>query len=702
MKLKLLLLSAFFSSQFSFSQETENWCGTAQKMNELQLNPAALQEFLNDELTRQDEAENGVVLPKGVIYKIPVVFHVIHNGGVENTEESQILNALDVINRDFRLQNPDTVDVDPLFKPIMGDVEIEFVMATIAPDGSCFRGYTRTLSALTFLGDDGHAQVDAIRNGNDVFQGNWPSNKYLNVFVVADAGGAGGYTNYPSNWGGTDMTNGIWILHQQFGEIGTSGPSAGRSLTHECGHWLNLPHTWGSSNTPGLASNCQLDDGISDTPLTQGVSGGCPLTQNDCGPIANVQNYMDYALYCQSMFTMGQANEMRTAIQSSVGGRNNLWTAQNLQDTGTDVTPSMCKAEFSADKHSVCAGTAITFTDESYNNANGWTWTFPGGTPGNSTDEIPVITYNLPGLYEVVLTATDGSISDTETKTSYIRVLNASIPIPIHEGFEPYTTLTNIEEWGIINIENDASFELETNASLSGNNCVKIMNFGQPSGSYDELVSEPIDLSVLDPNTDNMTLSFRYAYKRKTTDDDDWLRVYLTSDCGDAWAIRKTLHGPQLTSALQTNSFVPSSVADWTTIHMTNVTNIFFTDKFRYKFAFQAGGGNNMYIDDINIYQGSPSDDIVLGTEELGEFSRLSLFPNPADKELNVSFTVQTDNQTVITIQDVSGKKIQEHLIHAIQGSNLVSIDTQKMEAGVYFMQLKMNGSTKAVKFIVK
>ena len=32
------------------------------------------------------------------------------------------------------------------------------------------------------------AQVNAVRNGNDVYQGNWPSNKYLNVYVIADAG----------------------------------------------------------------------------------------------------------------------------------------------------------------------------------------------------------------------------------------------------------------------------------------------------------------------------------------------------------------------------------------------------------------------------------------------------------------------------------------------------------------------------------
>lgn len=689
-----------FGQIFSQVNPVEHWCGTAHKHNESLNDNEKIKIFAQDELIRQSELGKTQNQPKGVIYKIPVVFHVLHNGGQENTSEEQILNALDVINRDFRLQNEDTADVNALFKPIMGDAEIEFVMARKAPDGSCFRGYTRTLSPLTFEGDDGQAQVNAIRNGNDVYQGNWSSHSYLNVFVIADAGGAGGYTNYPSNWGGNDMSNGIWILNQQFGEIGTSSLSAGRSLTHECGHWLNLPHTWGSSNTPGEAGNCSLDDGIADTPQTLGVTAGCPQDQADCGPIANVQNYMDYALSCQSMFTQGQVAEMRFALQSSVGGRNNLWTAQNLAATGADVAPYLCKAEFSSNRTSVCTGTAITFTDESYNNASGWTWTFEGGTPLNSTDQNPVITYNTPGLYSVTLNSTDGSSSDEETKTSYIRVLESGVSLPIIEGFENYTTLVDIEEWGLVNEENDAAFTLDPTTSLSGSNCAKIANFGQDEGSYDELISQPIDLSTLD-STDNITLSFRYAYKRRNTSDDDWIRVLVTKNCGEDWAARKTLHGVQITSDVQSSAFTPTSENDWRTIHLTNITNQFFVNNFRYKFTFLAGGGNNMYIDDINIYEGSPSDETV-GVSEVEELSRLAIFPNPAINELNVSYSVANNSLTNINITDLSGKVIQSHAIQSIQGSNVVTIDTEALSSGVYLIQLESGNKFVSKKFAKK
>ncbi len=695
---KILLLSTFLISSLSFSQEIllENWCMTSHKMNDLMSNPAYIQQLQLDDQIRAEEEANGVVLPKGTVYKIPIVFHILHNGGSENVDESQIFNALDVINRDFRALNADTAEVIPLFKPLISDVEIEYVLATKAPDGSCFKGYTRTQSPLTFQGDDGAAQVNAVRNGNDVYQGNWPSDRYLNVYVIADAGGAGGYTNYPNNWGGTDMSNGIWILHTQFGEVGTSSLSAGRSLTHECGHWFNLIHPWGNSNNPGLASNCSDDDLVTDTPNTRGASGSCNLNENACGPIANTQNYMDYALACQSMFTQGQVDRMRAAVISSVGGRNNLWTAQNLALTGADNNPVLCKAEFSADKTSVCIGEQVTFSDESFNLVNGWTWSFQGGVPATSTDQNPSITYSTPGLYEVTLTATDGSSSDNEVKINYIRVLPAGSSLPFFEGFENLSTLDNITEWENIN---DAGIGFEiASIGLNSSKSAKIMNFTQAPGQKDAIVSTPIDLSVV---TSSMTLSFRYAYKRKVSIDDDWLKVFVTNDCGQGWALRKSLHGQQLSTDISLSSFTPTSVADWTTIHMTNITSTFWVNNFRVKFEFEAGGGNNFYLDNINIYEGSPNDEIV-GLDEISEVSQLNVYPNPTEGELNIAFTIKNSATTDVKIMSITGQEIQSHFINAEAGSNLVLVDTNELESGVYFVQLTVNGTSKTIQFVVK
>jgi len=89
---------------------------------------------------------------------------------------------------------------------------------------------------------------------------------------------------------------------------------------------------------------------------------------------------------------------------------------------------------------------------------------------------------------------------------------------------------------------------------------------------------------------------------------------------------------------------------------MTNVTNTYFTDNFKAKFSFEGVGGNNFYLDDINLYAGAPSDNLVLGIDEVIDFENFSLYPNPTDAELNVQFNVNKQERLRFEIQDLAGK----------------------------------------------
>ena len=698
----LLLTSNSFSQNQSFDAtnardgETVEYCTTHKKRKELLMNPQAAASFAQDEIIRQQELQNSTNVEKAVVY-VPIVFHILHNGGTENISDEQIMDAFSILNRDFRLMNADAANVHADFQGLPDDMEIEFRLATKAPNGACFNGITRTQNVITHDGSNGGSQVTAVRNGNNVYNGNWASNKYLNIYIVADAGGAAGYTMTPNNWGGTDMYNGIWILHNYVGSMGTSGVYSSRALTHEVGHWLNLEHVWGPNNNPGNAASCGDDDGVADTPNEIGVTS-CALNEATCGPRANVENYMDYS-YCSKMFTPGQGTRMRNALNSSVGGRNNLKTAQNISDTGADGVMALCKAEFSSDKNSICAGTTVQFTDETYNAANGWTWTFDGGSPASSTAQNPTVTYNNPGVYSVTLVATDGGSNDTETKTGFIHVVPAATSIPLLEGFESFSTLAGVDEWGIINPSGNG-FELATSVGLNSAKSARLMNYGQAAGDLDELVSSPVDLSGIS----QVTLSFRYAHKRRNTSDEDKLRVLVTNSCGDSWAIRKTILLAS-TSSVQGSSFTPSTESDWTTIHVTNITSSYFVDNFRYKFTFEGGGGNNIFLDNINIYEGSPSDDLVTGSSgisELTSINGLSVYPNPVDAELSVDFSVQTAQEVVLSVQDVTGKTVQISSINANEGSNLVLMNTQDLSSGIYFFEVKTAGARQVKQFVVK
>lgn len=704
----------FAAGQQTFP-ENVNPCGTYEKMAEMEKDPA----FKASLDARLLEAESVVQQPspKGIVYQIPIVFHVLHDGGESNISREQILDALTLLNEDYRGLNPDINEVAPVFQGLQADCEIEFVLATKAPDGSCFSGITRTYNPVAAF-DGNSDQVQAIRDGNDVYNGDWPGNKYLNVFVVGSLSDPGsslitlGYTTYPA-WGGLSMDNGFHVIHQAIGTIGTGGVYGTGTSTHEIGHWLNLSHTWGSNNNPGVG-NCGNNDGVDDTPSCLGIQGGpCnpanPNPLNSCSNDNalwgfdiqdNVENYMDYA-HCDRMFTLGQKQRMRDALTntnpSTNGGRNNLWTAQNLQETGADGNIYLCKAEFSVDKRTVCVGDQVQFRDESYNLVTAWNWSFPGGTPSTSNAQNPLITYDTPGLYEVTLTATDGTNTVPETKTAFIRVMPNGAALPFLETFENYSTLDNIFEWDVYN-EDGTAFELETTTGHTGTKCAKLVNFGQEAGWMDELTGLPLDLS----SVSQVTLSFRYAYKRRNSNTDDWFRVKVSKDCGETWAIRKTLHGQQLSSATQSSQYVRASQADWVTVHMTNITNDYWVDNFQYKFTFESGAGNNFYLDNINVYAEAPSDNLIVGLDEMEPLSEFAVYPNPAEGELNVQFSLEQAQALEFEILDLTGKVIRSHQIFGAVGNNLALLDLDLLASGMYLLQISGNGVQQKASFVVK
>ena len=697
-----------FDATNSRDGETVEYCLTHKKMAALMQIPEYVKSLELDALEVIEPTKGST--EKATVYKIPVVFHVLHNNGIENISDEQIFDALTILNRDYRLLNADANNVQSEFAGMPADIEVEFLLATKAPNGACFKGITRTMNAISYDGSDGGNQVDAIVAGNDVFQGNWAGNKYLNIFICGDIGGAAGYTTKPSGWSANQMTNGIWVKHNYVGSIGTSSTGTSRTLTHELGHWLNLDHTWGGNNNPGNTTSCSTDDNVQDTPNCIGVTA-CLLNSNTCssdnaywGGVNmkdNVENYMDYS-YCSKMFTQGQKTRMRTALQSNTTGRANVISSTNLTAVGAGITPYLCKADFTTDRTTICVGDAISFEDDSYNAATGWNWSFNGGQPATSTAQNVTVTYTQPGLYSVSLSATDGATTDSEVKTNYIRVLPTPSTIPYWEGFEGYSSLNNLVNWEVLNQENNNAFTIENTTGYSGSQCAKLVNFGQAPSNVDELISSPMDLSVI-PQTGSVTLSFRYSYRKKTSADYEYLKVFITGDCGDTWVQRKTLGGNQLSTLTATSSWKPTSQADWVTVHVTNVTSNYFSQNFKFKFRFEGEGGNNFYLDDINLYAGAPSNEIVLGINEFNEsINDISLYPNPTDGELNVSFSASKNKDMQFQVLDITGKIIQNNVVNAVQGSNLVLLDTQIFAAGSYFLKIMSDDHFKTLPFVIK
>lgn len=359
-------------------------------------------------------------------------------------------------------------------------------------------------------------------------------------------------------------------------------------------------------------------------------------------------------------------------------------------------------AQFDTDCDNAGEGYCLNFLNTSINTAGGaqFMWYFPGGVPATSTLENPEVCYSAPGFHDVALVVTNIGGSDSVYQTNAIYLAPAQT-IPYVEGFESLTNFINQDAWSVNNPGNNATFQVSTSAALSGAKSARLGNYGQNAGQEDELISGPIDLSSLSVG-DEMTLSFRYAYRKRISSTFERLQVYATSNCADSWVVRKTIQGDQLSSVVEGTSWTPTSEEDWTTVHVTNITDNYFTGDFRFKFNFLSGDGNNLFLDNINLYEGQPSDDVVGITEDEFNLLGFSVFPNPTENELTVQFGLEAPQTVQLVITDVSGKEVQSTQILGASGSNAVVMNVNQLSAGVYILQAKGAGTQEQIRFIKK
>ncbi|MBM71825.1 MAG: hypothetical protein CL847_03485 [Crocinitomicaceae bacterium] len=626
---------------------------------------------------------------------IPIVFHIIHFNGVENIEDSQIHDAVEVLNRDFRALNDDLDDVISAFEGIVGDVEIEFRLAKKDPDGFCHSGITRTVSTMTFEGED---EVKELIS--------WPRNKYLNVWVCEEAAGAAGYAYLPGSvdgWGNSWL-DGIVIQNSYTGSIGTSNTFRSRTLTHEVGHWLNLRHLWGGSNTPGELDNCDMDDNVADTPTTLGWTT-CNLAGESCGSLDNVQNFLEYS-YCGRMFTEGQKTRMRTAALSSVAQRNQLSTDANLIATGVEGAPLLCEVTFEADKDVVCVGDGVQFTDYSYHDVENWTWNFGDGTvlEGSNYEDhsAPYHVFNEAGTYEVILTASN-SASEMSSEPILINVLpGGAMASPTIQGFEPSDYPS--EHWFIHDPLGDGSWQINNEVSYNGSRSLHIENWqNNLEFNKDYLTSSTMDLSN---GIDEVRISYKWAYCFKGTNDDDEtddrLKVSVTGDCGADWDLRKMHRGfTDLPSAEpHYYPFAPSDQTEWNEYTLTLDQEIYLTPYFRVMFEFESRLGNDIFLDDINI---TAYDNNMIVVEEWKVGPNWSLYPNPSEGVSELSCTIVNDHDAVITLFDASGRFVETIYSGHLQAStHSFSISSADRSRGTYFVVIELDGTSKALSWVIK
>ncbi len=678
-----LIIALAFSSLSAFAQ-TVIPCSTHEEYERMikedpqfVINQQNLEAF-----TQQFIAERKLNKTAKASVVIPIVFHIIHNYGSENIPDSRIFDQMEIINKDFQRLNADTNSTNPLFQSIAANPDVEFRLAKIDPSGNCTNGIVRVVSPLT---------VNA--NNNVKALSYWPNNKYFNIWVVSSISGAPagsvilGRSQFP---GGSNSTDGILLRSEVCGNT-TAFSNFGRTLTHELGHSYNLRHIWGDA-TCG-------NDQVGDTPPHNGPNDGCPnnSTSNCFGSVSvdMDENYMDYTNgSCQNMFSVGQDDRMQAVIYGAVNGRNNMWTAANRLLTGTNdgYIAGLCapKADFAL-QASVCTNAPVQTNNFSWGGSGSYKWVAPDGTPSIDTNRILNIQFANEGIFPIKLVVTNATGSDSITK--FIRVINqtSSVSAPYTENFE----IADFEQkGGVIESKDAKRWERTATVGFSNTNSFILRNAsGNTSGAIDAFILPNLNLS----NVNTGFLKYKRAYAQKSAANTDVLKVLYSFNCGQTFLPKQTRSGAALATAPNSSSstWAPSGPTQWKKDSI-GLSNLLRKSSALIKFEFEAGGGSNIYIDDIEIVITG-----VVGFSELLVDGTFNIFPNPVNDNAFINFSLIKPEAVNLTVFDLIGREIK-----VLENTNLSSgdhsyrISKNDLPEGMYLIKL-MVGNESQVKKIV-
>jgi hypothetical protein len=144
---------------------------------------------------------------------------------------------------------------------------------------------------------------------------------------------------------------------------------------------------------------------------------------------------------------------------------------------------------------------------------------------------------------------------------------------------------------------------------------------------------------------------------------------------------------------------VPTSPNEWVqiTIPSVNVTN----GQLEVGIYSQANGGQWLHFDDITLLPTTASS--AKSAQVASEASVVpALYPNPARDQVMLTTQVAQESTVSIVITDLQGNTLITYQRKAVAGENQFTLDTNKLEDGLYILRVLGSSATSAQRLEIK
>lgn len=654
---------------------------------------------------------------------IPVVIHVLAPADIQARITDAILQSqIEVLNKDFQGQNPDSTRIPASFKPLFGKSKMVFTLAKQDELGEPTSGIVRKESSATFNMFTADNAKQAAAGGSDA----WNPARYLNLWVVSfGTSGVLGISVFPGDPRPLKL-HGFVCDYRAFGK---NAPYQfrdfrnGRTTTHELGHFFGLRHIWGDDDGSCAGDDFDGTPSLDDTPKQARATYGNPdpdgignVVTDNCSPTAPgimYQNYMDYSNdSALVMFTKGQQQRMELYITSSEDrslvlgsdaykapvvygldarvrrilspGSNSLLCTPGFAPMVTirnSGTTTLTQVQVIARLNN---GTPVVYN---------WTGSLPSFT--ETTVTLPSMTaVKGPNSLTVYTQSPNGTTDDNpgNNASTTTFTLTAVTPLenPVTESFS--SPQFPPQGWAIKNPDGDLTWEHNASTGYRSAGSAWFPNFDNATfDRTDDLITPSFSYN----NADSIFLHFQVAAAIYSDPDSgvpmDTLTVLLSRDCGNTFipVYKKSSAELETLGKPTDESFVPLHDDLWRrdSVNLGQYLGP-AEQQFSLYFRFTGNYENNVFIDDVTLYT-------KVVPARLKEQGYLVL-PTVTTGAFAVWHYQQPTSLRSVTVHNSSGQLVWKQDFNHNAGK-YIAVDLSRQAAGVYFVNLGYDDKSRNV-----